>query len=301
MPLCRGHRALPGAQDRGAPGGALPPRSPLGGLVGGLLLRLRDLQPGLSPGRQDRRDQLACPGPAQRAARHPPARPAAGPSRRDGPVGPADTPALQLGHGHPPRARSGGTRRRHPSQGRGPQGGTAHLPAVGPPSPRPARPGPGRLLPRLQHQLLRAPARADGGRGARAPGTGSGDPGAGLLRAAAPVQRELPLRPRLRHPAGPPAPGSDGRRPGHRLLDQLRADAQARGPRDPGGGGPEPGRHLPAHLRHLRVPPRPARAGPAEDRLPTGGADRRLSRALPAAEINWSASPPWTSWPWCRG
>ena len=69
---------------------------------------------------------------------------------------------------------------------------------------RPAR-GPGRLLPRLQHQLLRAPAGPDGGGRPRAPGSGGGDPLAGLLRAAPPVQRELPRRPHLRHPAGPPA------------------------------------------------------------------------------------------------
>ena len=71
--------------------------------------------------------------------------------------------------------------------------------------PEPPGARPSGLLPRLQHQLLRAPPGPDGGGRARAPGAGGGDPPAGLLRAAAPVQRELPGRPHLHHPAGPPA------------------------------------------------------------------------------------------------
>ena len=99
------------------------------------------------------------------------------------------------------------------------------------------RPGGGhqdRLLPRLRHRVLRARRRREGGRGARAQRLPRRGPQAGLLRAAAAVQRPVRRRPQVRAAAGRAGSRRRARRHDHRRQrDQLHADAQARGARDP--------------------------------------------------------------------
>ncbi len=85
-------------------------------------------------------------------------------------------------------------------------------------------------------------------------------PPAGLLRTAAAVQRQL--RARAQVPAQPGVAARAAREEGRdhrRDLDQLRAHAQARGPRGARRGRPRSAAGRRAHLRHLRVPARPAR------------------------------------------
>ena len=91
---------------------------------------------------------------------------------------------------------------------------------------------------------------------------------AGLLRAAAPEQRPLRRRPRLRAPARRPPGALRARRARHRRdLDELRPDAQARGAGDPRRRGRRPARGRRAPLRHLRVPGDAPRARRARHRL----------------------------------
>ena len=95
----------------------------------------------------------------------------------------------------------------------------------------------GRLLPRLRDELLRAAARRDDRRPARAQRLRGRGPEAGLLRVAAAVQRPVRRRARLRPPARGAAGALRARGRRHRRhLDELHADAQARGAGDPGHG-----------------------------------------------------------------
>ena len=108
---------------------------------------------------------------------------------------------------------------------------------------------------------------------------------AGLLWAAAAVQRDLPGGALVRSPARAPAgaPRAQGRAD-RRAAHELHPHAQARGSRDPRPRrGPGPARRLRARVGHHRVPARPARPRGAAHGLPACRGDRRLPRALPAA------------------
>ena len=163
-----------------------------------LLLGLRDLHAGLPAGRPHRRDQHA----GARAARR--SRP--GFKLRDRMIA-RPTWAGRLGHaGRAAReldaaqqARSGcSARRRSASTAtrrcRSSRAGRSRRWAQKHPTPAP--PTQGRVLPRLRRELLRAAARRDDRRAARAQRDRGRGPEAGLLRAAAPVQRHVRRRAR---------------------------------------------------------------------------------------------------------
>ena len=111
----------------------------------------------------------------------------------------------------------------------------AALLALGAQAREPAHRAQGRLLPRLRHRVLRARGGREARRHPRAQRLRGRGPQAGLLRAAAAVQR--PLRRRAQGRAAPGAqPGQARARRGHdhrRQRHELHADAQARGARDP--------------------------------------------------------------------
>ena len=111
----------------------------------------------------------------------------------------------------------------------------AALLALGAQAREPAHRAQGRLLPRLRHRVLRARGGREGRRHPRAQRLRGRGPQAGLLRAAAAVQR--PLRRRAQGRAAPGAQPRQARaRRGHdhrRQRHELHADAQARGARDP--------------------------------------------------------------------
>ncbi len=167
--------------------------------VGELLLGLRDLHPGLPAGRPHRRDQHAG-------------------ARGSTPTRTARRCATGSSRARRSRAGSGRPRRRSPT-GRCATGCCARRSSASigihrkAPVPKfagrtfqrwakkhtPARPAAARrLLPRLRHELLRAAAGGDDGRAARAQRHRRRGAQAGLLRAAAPVQRPVRRRARLR-------------------------------------------------------------------------------------------------------
>ena len=174
LPRLKCHATIPRPEVRGTPVRALPgPLRADRGLVGRLLLGLRDLLAGLPARREDRRDQLARPQQAQAGQGSPTPRPdhhqayVAGSPRHSGCAVGELHPRLPAG----PAARREAARRapRRPgAEVRGPA-----LLEVGQASHHPAhREAPSRLLPWLRHRVLRAV----GGREARR------DPGAQRLR-----------------------------------------------------------------------------------------------------------------------
>ena len=111
-----GHTALPRAQVRRTPGGAVSRRGTVGGRIGRLLLGLRHLHAGLPAGREDRGDQFARAREALGAARHPASQPDDRPT--DGDRTPRDSgrAAGQLGAPQSRGSRTGAERHRHPSR-----------------------------------------------------------------------------------------------------------------------------------------------------------------------------------------
>ena len=99
------------------------------------------------------------------------------------------------------------------------------------PARRPAR----RVLPRLRHRVLRAVGGRAGRRRARAQRLRGGRAQAGLLRAAAAIERIVRRRAPVVQATGAPArpPAERPRHAHRRQRDELHADAQARGAGDP--------------------------------------------------------------------
>ena len=271
-PVAAATPLFPGPKYVGPAGRALPrARRPVAGRVARLLLELRHLHPGVPAGREDRRDQQPGPGRAEGGPRRAAARPAhraPDPGRAPGVPGRADR---QLEHAH--RGRCGRSLEKtlgiHRDAPLPEWAGRAFQPLGAPrghaPAARPAR-ATGRSStstaaasnyyePDAAQRAVDG-ARAQRARGDRAP--------AGLLRPAAPEQRPVRRRARLRAAPGRAARALRARRPRHRGdLHELRADAEARGARDPGRRGRRPAGGRRAPLRHLRVPadaPRPRRA-----------------------------------------
>ena len=169
----------------------------------------------------------------------------------------------------------------------------ADVPGLGPQARLAARRAPRRLLPRLRGELVRAAHGRDDGaaaRVARLPGRRAARPE--VLWAARAVQRHVRPRAALRAADGADARAVRARRRRHRRdVDELHADAQARGARDPRprrrrrpAGGQR------ARVRHLRVPRDAGRPRRAADRLRAAPADRHLPRARASSRATGSAS-----------
>ena len=167
--------------------------------VGQLLLGLRDLHPGLPAGRPHRRDQHAGQGRSTATRTACPlrdrilARPTLA-GRLGTPAAPIANWSLRNRLLRTAAERVIGIHRDAPM----PKFAGPHVPALGEEA-HPARPAAARrLLPRLRHELLRAAAGRDDGRAARAQRHRRRGAQAGLLRAAAAVQRPVRRRARLR-------------------------------------------------------------------------------------------------------
>ena len=176
---------------------------------------------------------------------------------------------------------------RHPPRRAGAEVRRADVPGAGRSKhPTPALRAQGRVLPRLRRELLRARAGRDDRRAARAQRDRGRGPEAGLLRAAAAVQRHVRRRARRTCTGSP----SGSRRTRARAIDivgtstsctlMLKREALeilGMGDDEELRGG------LRARVRHLRVPAHAARARRAQDRLRAARADGHLPRAVPAA------------------
>ena len=196
-------------------------RGGLAGRLGRLLLELRHLHAGLPAGRANRGDQQP-----RRAARleggH--GRPAARPAPRAGPtlLGRLGTPVAPLANwtlaNKPLRVLTREDPRRSTGTPPCPKfaGPTFSAGRQGPRRSPPEAPKDGRLLPRLRRELLRARPRREDRGGARAQRLRGDRPQAGLLRAAAPVQRPLRRRPRLLAAPGDAPRAARARRARHR-------------------------------------------------------------------------------------
>ncbi len=248
--------AVPWAEVRRTSGRAFPrDRARRRRVVGRLLLELRAVHDVVPARGEDRRTERACSLPRQAAQGRPAARShhhAADRARsprdsgratgeRDAPVA-AGTCDRGPCSGHPPR--------RPGAQVRGPA-----LPDMGTSPHKPDQRQAGGLLPRLRNRVLRARWRREGRRRPRAQRLPRRDSGSGLLWAAAAVEWPVRGRAEVRLATCPcPGPARPRWHIDRRQLDELHADAQARGARD--SRSPErsrPGARQPPDLRHLRA------------------------------------------------
>ncbi len=160
------------------------------------------------------------------------------------------------------------------------------LQSLGSPPRKPARAADARCSSTAAAPSTTSPtSRADGRRAARAQRVPRRDPAPGLLRVAAAVQRPVRRCAQASARAGPRARARRARRRRHRRArDELHADAQARGARDPEPRRrPRPQARQRGHLRHLRAAARAASPRRAQHRPATDRRDGRLPRPVPAA------------------
>ena len=289
MPGLERHAAVPRAEVRRPAGRALPRRRrAVGRLVGRLLLGLRDLLAGLPAGREDRRDQRPGARQAQAPEGHPAARPDHHPpdvARARGHAGRRRSPTCRSicgRRGSSARSCSGSTATR---RRRGSPAGASRAGRASTPVPRPAA--------RSSTSTAAAPSTTSRGRARRSSRSSSttasrsSSPsrtaaGCRCSRAACSTTRarsccgwRAALAPYVRDD------GHDHRR----QRDQLHADAQARGARDPRRSRTIPTSKLVSERTYdicellLELHDR----GELQDRLQAGRRDDRLPRAVPAA------------------